>query len=144
MANLDEQQIANLVSMFYGLARAHPQLGPVFSATVVDWDHHLQVIRDFWSQALLGTKRYQRLPYPAHVGLPIRREHFGQWLGLFRNAAHQTLPPEAAVRAIARAELMTRSFRAGLFPLDPPEILQAAEAAPRGGAEHPPTGLKPS
>ena len=120
MPALEEQHIADLVGTFYALARAHPQLGPVFGATIVDWDHHLQVIRNFWSHVLLGTDRYQRLPYPAHVGLPIRREHFEQWLDLFRTSAHQTLPPEVALRAIARAELMTRSFRAGLFPLDPP------------------------
>ena len=118
-APLSEAHIARLVQVFYERARAHPDLGPLFAASVVDWDQHLGVVRDFWSRALLGTQRYQANPYPAHVGLPIRREHFEQWLALFRPAARETLPPEAAERAIARAEHMTESFRAGLFPLDP-------------------------
>lgn len=120
MSSLGEQQIAALVSDFYGRARAHPELGPLFESAINDWEAHLQLIRDFWSHALLGTGRYRRHAYPAHVGLPIQRQHFEQWLGLFRAAAHASLPPEAAARAIAQAELMSRSFKAGLFPFDPP------------------------
>jgi hemoglobin len=118
MSTATEEQIANLVRVFYASARAHPALGPLFNAAVTDWDGHLQVIRDFWSHVLLGTQRYQRHPYPAHMGLPIHREHFDQWLGLFREAARETLPPAAAQQALARAELITRSLRAGLFPFD--------------------------
>jgi hemoglobin len=114
-----EEQIADLVRRFYTSARAHPSLGPLFNAAIADWDEHLQVIRDYWSHVLLGTQRYQRHPYPAHMGLPIHREHFEQWLGLFREAAHATLPPEAALQALARAELFARSLRAGFFPFDP-------------------------
>ncbi|MBH2020166.1 MAG: hypothetical protein I8H91_11600 [Burkholderiales bacterium] len=62
---------------------------------------------------------YKSHPYPVHLGLPIRREHFEQWLDLFRPAARETLPGDDAARAIARAELMADSFRAGLFPFDP-------------------------
>lgn len=116
---LTEDHIAKLVRIFYDRARVHPVLGPLFSAAVPDWDHHLGVVHDFWSHVLLGTQRYNRHPYPAHVNLPIRREHFDLWLELFRPAAHETLPEEAALRAIARAELITESFRAGLFPVEP-------------------------
>jgi len=114
-----EDQIAQLVALFYARARAHPDLGPVFDAAVVDWELHLGVIRDFWSHALLGTARYRGHPYPMHVHLPIRREHFEHWLGLFRSTAAETLPPAAAAQAVARAEHMARAFRAGLFPFDP-------------------------
>jgi hemoglobin len=116
---LTEDHLAKLVQVFYERARAHPELGKLFSAVVTDWDHHLGVVHDFWSHALLGTQRYKSHPYPAHVGLPIQRDHFDQWLALFRQAALETLPEEAATRAIARAEHMAESFRAGLFPLDP-------------------------
>jgi hemoglobin len=116
---LTERQITDLVSVFYERARAHPRLGPLFNAAVTDWDDHLRVIRDFWSHVLLGTDRYRRHAYPAHVHLPIQREHFDQWLELFRASAQETLPPDAAQRAVARAELMTESFRRGLFPFDP-------------------------
>lgn len=119
MTDVTEQHIENLVALFYERARAHPDLGPLFNSTISDWDDHMRIIRDFWSHVLLGTKRYNRHAYPAHVNLPIRREHFGQWLDIFRGAARETLPPDAAARAISRAELMAESFRRGLFPFDP-------------------------
>ncbi|MEJ1960068.1 MAG: group III truncated hemoglobin [Gammaproteobacteria bacterium] len=119
MSQVTEKEISDLVDSFYARARAHPQLGPLFNGAIADWPDHLRVIRDFWSGALLGTERYKRHAYPAHVNLPIRLEHFDQWLELFREAARETLPEEAAVRAIARAEHMTESFRRGLFPFEP-------------------------
>lgn len=120
MTELTEQHIANLVHTFYGRARQHPSLGPLFNAAVSDWDHHLGIVADFWSNSLLRTSRYQGHAFPVHMNLPIKREHFGQWLELFREAARETLPEEAARAAIGRAEFMAESFRAGLFPFDPP------------------------
>lgn len=114
-----EDEIALLVQRFYDRARLHDELGPVFNNAVGDWDHHLAVIRDFWSNALLGTRRYGRHPFPAHMRLPIERQHFEQWLSLFRETAVEVLPPAAARQAIGRAEFMAESFRAGLFPFDP-------------------------
>ena len=119
MTAVTEEQIAELVRVFYGRARAHADLGPLFHHAIVDWDEHLRIICDFWSHVLLGTHRYKRNAYPPHMNLPIRREHFDQWLELFRQSALETLPEKGARRAIARAELMTESFRAGLFPFDP-------------------------
>lgn len=116
---LSEEHIALLVQVFYESARRHPELGPLFNSVITDWPQHLDIVRDFWSHALLDTGRYRRHAYPAHVGLPIQREHFDQWLTLFRSAAFETLPEEFARLAIARAEHMSESFRAGLFPLDP-------------------------
>lgn len=114
-----EAQIAELVQVFYDRARLDDDLGPVFNNAVGDWDHHLAIVTDFWSNALLGTKRYTGHPFPVHMRLPITREHFGQWLALFREAAEEILPPETAKLAIGRAEFMAKSFRAGLFPFDP-------------------------
>lgn len=119
--NVDEAQIAELVRVFYAQARAHPSLGALFNSAVSDWEQHLGVVHDFWSHVLLRTDRYKGHPYPVHTGLPIKREHFGQWLDLFRPVAERTLPPEAAARAIARAEHMAESFKAGLYPFDPVE-----------------------
>ncbi|MBR0567095.1 group III truncated hemoglobin [Azoarcus sp. L1K30] len=118
-AELTEEMIAELVQVFYDRARLDDDLGPVFNNAVGDWDHHLGVVTDFWSNALLGTQRYAGHPFPVHMNLPIKREHFGQWLALFRDTAEEVLPPEAARLAIGRAEFMAKSFRAGLFPFDP-------------------------
>ena len=120
---LTEEHLSKLVQVFYERARVHPGLGPLFNTAITDWDHHLGVVHDFWSHALLGTQRYKSHPYPAHLDLPIQREHFDQWLDMFRPAALETLPHEAAVKAIARAEHMAESFRAGLFPFDPIRVV---------------------
>jgi hemoglobin len=114
-----ENHIANLVKVFYERGRAHASLGPLFNSVIYDWEPHLGVVQDFWSHVLLRTERYKRHAFPAHVGLPIEREHFDHWLTVFRQAAFETLPEDSARNAIARAEHMSESFRAGLFPLDP-------------------------
>ena len=114
--DLSETQIAAMVQLFYTTARADQDLGPVFKATVSDWDHHMEIVADFWSHALLGTTRYTRHPFPVHMTLPIKPEHFDRWLALFKAAADQTLPPLAADKAKARAAHMVDSFRTGLFP----------------------------
>lgn len=128
MPSVTEEQIAQLVRVFYGRARQHPDLGKVFNGAVADWEQHYQVVQDFWSHVLLGTQRYQRSPFPVHMGLPIKREHFGQWLELFCEAVAATLPEAAGAQALARAEHMAQSFRAGLFPFD--KMGQAAAGQP--------------
>ncbi len=116
---LTEEHITQMVTLFYQRARAHGSLGKLFNSVVADWDHHLGVVQDFWSRVLLATDRYTKHPYPAHIDLPIKREHFAQWLELFRPAALETLPVEDAHKAIAKAEHIADSFRRGLFPFDP-------------------------
>lgn len=118
MSSVTEEQIAELVKVFYDRARAHPSLGRVFNAVVSDWDHHLEIVHNFWSHVLLGTERYKGHPFPVHLNLPMQRDHFDQWLELFREAAQEVLPAEAAAFAISRAEHMAKSFKAGLFPFD--------------------------
>jgi hemoglobin len=116
-----EAAIAACVEDFYASALADPDLGPMFREAIDDLPAHLQVIRDFWSHALLGTRRYAGSPYPAHVKLPIEWPHFERWLTLFEAAARKDLPPALAERALARARHMTESLRVGLFPFHGPD-----------------------
>lgn len=117
-AQVTEEQIAQLVQTFYAKARAHKDLGKVFNAVVSDWDHHLALVQDFWSHILLESGRYKGHPFPVHLSLSIQRQHFEQWLALFRETALETLPEAAAQKAIDRAEHMAKSFKAGVFPFD--------------------------
>jgi len=114
----DHINIKDLVKVFYERGRAHSSLGPLFNPVIFDWEPHPGVVQDFWSHVLLKTERYKRHAFPAHVGLPIAREHFEQWLSVFRQAALDTTPEDSARNAIARAEHMSESFRSGLFLLD--------------------------
>jgi hemoglobin len=111
-----EDAIRTCVRRFYGKARQDALLGPVFNAHVTDWEHHFARIDDFWSHVLLGTKRYSGHPYPLHVQLPVRPEHFPRWVALFEETANETLPLELAATAIAKARMMAASFQAGIFP----------------------------
>jgi hemoglobin len=133
------------VRLFYAKAHADPLLGPVMTAAIADFERHVATICDFWSRALLGTERYQGRAYPAHVGLPIRPEHFERWLDLFAEAARSELPAQQAAVAIDKAQHMAKSFMAGLFPLETPRMqahrarlvyewpeAQAAATSPRG------------
>lgn len=118
MSRVTKEQIAQLVRVFYDRARAHPDLGKVFNTAVSDWDHHLEIVKTFWEHVLLGDDRYKGHPFPVHLSLPIQRQHFDQWLELFRQTTAEALPPEAAAQAVQRAEHMAKSFKAGLFPFD--------------------------
>jgi hemoglobin len=110
-----EAAIGCCVERFYQKGLADPLLGPVFSA-IEDLNGHLEIIKNFWSRALLGTERYQGQPYAAHVNLPIELEHFESWLGLFAETARETLPEPQAGQAIAIAGHISQCFQAGLFP----------------------------
>ncbi|CAN1724294.1 hemoglobin [Hyphomicrobium sp. 1Nfss2.1] len=117
-----EAAIERCVRLFYDRAHADELLAPVMRAGIVDFERHVAVVCDFWSRALLGTERYQGKAYPAHVGLPIRPEHFDRWLELFEEAAAIELPPAQAKFAIDKAHHMAKSFMAGLFPLETPRM----------------------
>jgi hemoglobin len=111
-----EAAISSCVRAFYQKAREDALLGPIFAATVEDWDVHLRVVADFWSHALLGTDRYQGKPFVVHARLPVELEHFDRWVALFEETACATLPPDLAAKAIAKAHHVAASFKAGIFP----------------------------
>jgi hemoglobin len=116
MPNDPEAAISACVDHFYSPALADEALGPMFREAIPDLAEHLQVIRNFWSHALLGTQRYSGSSYAAHVHLPIELEHFERWLTLFETAARADLPAGLAEKAMKRARHMTASLRMGLFP----------------------------
>lgn len=120
----DEQReaaIERLVRLFYERGLEDDVLGPLFRGAIHDFEDHFRIVADFWSHALYGTTRYRGRPFPSHLNLPIEPEHFGRWLILFRAAAAETLPALEAGQAIARAEHMSKSFQAGLFPFIHPD-----------------------
>lgn len=116
-----EEQIDALVRRFYALVLADERLAPMFDAAIPDLEGHMAIVRDFWSQILLGTGRYQGHPFRPHLHLPIEPGDFERWLRAFRAAAEETLPPRTAPLAIARAEHMSQSFKVGLFPFILPD-----------------------
>jgi len=108
---VSEKTVAELVDRFYERIRADARLGPMFIEAIPDWDGHLKIMRDFWSAVLLRTSRYGGCVMSPHFSLPIEAGDFDRWLKLFRPSVAETLPPEAAERALAVAEGVTARLR---------------------------------
>ena len=107
---LDEQVLHELVHGFYAKVRVDPMLGPIFADRIEDWGPHLERMVAFWSSVALMTGRYNGRPVPAHVSLPVDETHFGQWLALFGETAHEICTPAGAAHVIERAERIARSL----------------------------------
>ncbi|GAA5532945.1 group III truncated hemoglobin [Deinococcus aluminii] len=95
-----------MLAAFYTRAREDELLGPVFAAHVEDWDAHLDRVTAFWVTLLGGGAAWRGNLNTVHTGLGIRGIHLTRWLALFREAAGQSLGPEAAAVLTTRAEAM--------------------------------------
>lgn len=114
-STLDETGIARLVDRFYDKVRVDPLLGPVFNATVHDWNEHKQLLTSFWCSVALRASSYQGSPMTAHRAQPaIRAEHFERWLALWRETTPEVLDEAGAAQMIEYAERIGRSLRLGL------------------------------
>jgi len=107
---LDEGILRDLVHAFYDKVRRDAVLGPIFAARVADWGPHLERMVAFWSSVALMTGRYHGRPVPAHMPLPINRDHFERWLELFRDTAKEVCTPAGAAHVVERAERIARSL----------------------------------
>ena len=111
--------IITQVHTFYSKIRADELLGPIFAKRVTNWDPHLEKLVRFWCSIALMTGEYHGRPMPAHMGLGIAPEHFGHWLKLWAQTAHEVCPPPAAAFLIERAHLIARSLQLGIGLVDP-------------------------
>ncbi len=111
-----ESMIHQLVHGFYAVIRKDPALGPIFNREIGDnWDAHLARMCDFWSSVMLMTGRFKGAPMTAHARIPeIRPTHFARWLHLFKVAAEELCPPEAAVLFVAKSEAIALSLQRGM------------------------------
>lgn len=113
-ANLDESQLAELVSHFYDKVRMDALLGPVFNPLVDDWDAHKVLMTSFWATVALRTGHYRGNPLAKHQPLPIDAEHFARWLTLWRETARETLDSDSATLMIGYAERIGYGMRVGM------------------------------
>ncbi len=84
----DRQDIETVVDGFYRRAFADPLIGPIFTdIAVMDLDHHLPIMCDFWETVLFRAGKYQRNAFKLHVALhekfPLEQEHFDRWLEIW-------------------------------------------------------------
>ncbi|MDB5233095.1 MAG: sec-independent protein translocase TatC [Hymenobacter sp.] len=112
-----EADIVRLVDTFYSRVNEDALLRPVFNDIAqVDWAAHLPTMYDFWSSVLLGTSRYKGRPMAKHFPLPIKSEHFQQWLALFTASVDELFAGPQATDAKARAHSIGAMFEHRMNP----------------------------
>lgn len=107
----NEKNIQTLVHTFYDKIREDERLGYIFNDFAkVDWDHHLPRMVEFWSNILFQTGRYNGKPFRQHMPLPIEKQNFGRWFGLFESTVDELFEGEKADRAKEMAFRIASSF----------------------------------
>ena len=105
----EREDIEQLVNQFYEKVQADPLLATSFSH--VDWIKHLPIMHSFWSSMMLGEYSYQGNPFQKHASLPIKQEHFSQWLRLFIETVDENFQGEKAEEIKERAQSIARIFQ---------------------------------
>lgn len=107
----NEEDIEKLVHTFYGKVEEDDRLGFIFNDFAdVDWDEHLPKMVDFWSNLLFQTRRYKGNPFRQHLPLPIKKQDFSRWFGLFESTVDELFEGERADHAKEMAVRIASSF----------------------------------
>jgi hemoglobin len=115
-AEITENTLQSLVTVFYAKVREDAALGPIFNGGIDDWPEHLQKLQAFWSSVMLGSGRYKGQPMPAHIrhAAQITPETFQRWLALWKEASDALLQPDAAAAIQAKAARIAESLSLGI------------------------------
>ncbi|MBL7501920.1 group III truncated hemoglobin [Frankia sp. CNm7] len=110
------EDIAALVTAFYGRAFADPLLGPIFvDVARLDLAAHLPIMCDFWETVLFRAGTYHRNALRAHAALharsPLTPPHFARWLELWAGTIDDLYQGELAERAKLQATRIAGSLR---------------------------------
>ncbi|MFZ6012702.1 MAG: group III truncated hemoglobin [Bacteroidota bacterium] len=105
----EREDIEKLVNQFYKKVQADPLLAPLFGH--VDWTKHLPLMHNFWASMVLGEYSYQGNPFQKHANLPLKQEHFSQWILLFIETVDQNFKGQKANEIKDRARNIARIFQ---------------------------------
>jgi len=102
---------------FYEKALEDEQLSPFFIDEIShdiddeDWEHHIDLLADFWLAKLLGEDTYYGNFVGAHVKMTrIRPEDIDRWLELFTATLYQVYPTEIAEAFKKKALQLVKQF----------------------------------
>jgi hemoglobin len=128
-----EEDIRRLVETFYERVNEDPVLGPIFNDVAkVNWEEHLPHLRRFWSSLLFRSGTFKGNPFEKHQLLPIGKEHFSTWLGLFRRTIDDLFAGPKAEEAKGIAASIADSFQVRMGLLTVEDVLRASSAMPLG------------
>jgi hemoglobin len=107
-----KEDIYKIITTFYTKGIADDSLGPVFKQrlSIENWDEHMETITNFWSDIILKTYFYSGRPFPKHLGLGIKAEHFARWLSLFHESITEMFEGENAQKMHQMADQIGQTF----------------------------------
>ena len=105
------EQLIEIVDRFYARVRQDELIGPIFNDVAkVDWNTHTKKIYDFWDMLLFGAENYEGRPFPPHIPLGLKPEHFKRWLELFFQTVDESFEGQKADEIKMRALNIGRNF----------------------------------
>ena len=108
-----QEDIIVLVDTFYDKVNKDKLLSPIFNEIAkVHWETHMPTMYAFWGSILLGSGTYSGRPFPKHIALPIKQQHFDRWLLLFHSNIDEQFSGELAEEAKTRASTIAQIFTA--------------------------------
>lgn len=108
-----------LLDLFYSRVRRDELIGPIFNDVAqVDWDEHVKKIYNFWDTLLFGAENYQGRPFPPHIPLKLKPEHFKRWLELFFQSVDELYDGQKAGEIKMRALNIGRNFLRNIEALE--------------------------
>ncbi len=112
---ITEPALREQVERFYERARLDSALGPVFERAIQDWPPHIATITAFWVRTMLGVPGYAGNAFAKHQDKGIAPDMFERWLTLWGETAESLFEAEPAGELAARAQMIGRGLKMGLF-----------------------------
>ncbi|HIP21020.1 MAG TPA: group III truncated hemoglobin [Sulfurimonas sp.] len=76
-----------------------------------EWQHHLNLLTDFWASILLEDTAYAGKPLKPHMTMQgLTRESFGRWLELFALSVDKFYEEEAANKFKHHSKIVADNF----------------------------------
>ncbi len=101
---VSQEDIQILVNTFYGKVLKDDLLSPFFQR--LNFEAHLPKMVHFWSFVLLDEAGYTTDVTQKHMHMPLKKEHFDQWIFLFNETVDELFAGEKAELAKQRAFLI--------------------------------------
>lgn len=99
-----KEDISRFVNIFYGKVLKDDLLSSFF--TNLNFEKHMPKMVHFWSFVLLDETGYTTNVTDKHLNMPLKKEHFDQWILLFNETINELFAGEKAELAKQRASLI--------------------------------------
>lgn len=115
--DITRENLRVLMTSFYEKAMEDEILSPFFideisdDITDEDWNHHIELLADFWLAKMLGEDTYYGNFVGAHVKMPhIKKDSFERWLELFAQTADEVYISEIAEKFKKKGIQFSKQF----------------------------------